>query len=1145
MNTYSMYTGMERNSQIPWQDDCYMILKSTPKSGTRKKMDDAGWLRKNQKSLQRFITDPLLVGIVNHMRKSDELSAEGVGIIKEAGSLEDKVHALIELLFRGDPQGSTLQTYLQNSHPDLYNLITLHDTVAQQHKDSLLQQVQEDTEILPHQAPNQTPGPALLLVDGVSDLQQREHDLIQVSVNRGVGPMHSRPLGLDKLLAPLTRVSTAPRVTLTVGVAGSGKTRLVHKFIHQWSSGKIFQDLSLAIPIACWELSSLERLSLERLLRLIVPYDNVDVILNSHVCKVLLIFDGLEEFRLPLDFSEAPATSDTRRELPVSDLITNIIRGNLLPRASLWLLSRPGVGAKVPAGLVDRVTEVPPFLHDQIQDYIKNAHVPENSYTQFQQPTRSDSETQSSEDKSCQTWAHLRSQKPLLILCSVPCICHIVTTTLSHLVGMDLEDIHLPRTLTEVYALYCWPRLSSTDPSGGSIRKPLGTLGRLAFYSLLRQRHTFLENELRTYGIDIPPPPGSLGHRILQREQSWSSDSVSWRFVHTSVQEFLGALFYYVSSRRGMFDLFSESSVSWPRIGFQNHYRAALQKTSASTNGKLDLFMRFLSGLLSSAAGALLGAALGVSREEQVTQRTMAMTLLQNTVTGSGGEAVSMRSVATVACLAELQQGEWIRSVEEDLTGCRLQGKLKGGVCAVLAYLLQVSESCANETHLSNCLDFASLKQLLPQLLYCSKLRMENNKFKDDAMELLGSLLSAKDCHIQSLSMADSSISSKGIKPLSRALLVNRTLTTLDLHGNNIGTKGAKTLADALKMNQVIVSVNLQSNQIGDEGAHALAEVLQSNRKLSTLNVKKNSIGPEGVKKIAEALKKNQILQDLNVSGNHLGDIGALALAQALAVNHTLQTLSLRSNSVSDRGMKALTQALCYNKGLTKLNLRENSIGVEGARAIGRALQENHTLRELDLTANLLNDEGVKAIAAAVKVNRALTSLHLQWNFMKAGAAKALAQSLQSNTFIQLLDLQENALGDDGVVSLAGALKVNSSLMVLYLQGVSAGEAGAVALAEALTVNQSLHTLDLRGNSIGMGGAKALSSALKTNRSLRSLNLQENSLGMDGAIFIATALRGNHQLTYINLQGNGIGESGAKVVSDAIRSDAPECVVDI
>uniref|UniRef100_A0AAR2IHC0 NACHT domain-containing protein n=1 Tax=Pygocentrus nattereri TaxID=42514 RepID=A0AAR2IHC0_PYGNA len=1078
-NTYSIHSGMERNLQIPWQEDCYMDLKSTsPKSETH-----AGWLLRHQKSLQRFVSVSLLMDMVNHMRKSEQLTAEDASMIQGRGSLEDKVHTLVELLRISDPQGSTLQAYLQNSHPDEYNLVTLHDSVVQQHKAVLRKRV--DTESLTHQVTNHSHGPALLLVEGVSDLQQREHDLIQVSVNRGTAPLHGRPLGLDRLLAPLTRVSTAPRVTLTVGVAGSGKTRLVHQFVRLWISGKIFPDLSLVIPVACWELSSFDRLSVERMLRSIVPYENVDVILNGGICKVLLIFDGLEEFRTPLDFSEAPATPDPRRELLVSDLITNIVRGNLLPGVTLWLLSRPGVGSKVPAGLVDRVTEVQPFTHTHIQDYLTK------SLTQ---------------DTPHQVWDHLSCQKPVLILCSVPGICRIVTTTLSHLVRAELEDIPLPRTLTEIYAHYCWPHLTSADPSSGSIRKPLATLGRMAFYSLLRRRHTFSEAELRTYGVDVPPPLGTLGHRVLQREQSWSSECVSWRFVHTSVQEFLGALFYYTSSRRGMFDLFSESSVSWPRIGFPSHYRAALQKSNSAANGNLDFFMRFLSGLLSSAVGGLLGGALGVGREEQVTQRTMGTTLLQNTVVGSGGEAVSMRSIATVACLAELQQGEWIRSVEEDLIGCRLRGKLKGGVCAVLAYLLQVSDACVDETHLSNCLDSASLKRLLPQLLYCSKLRMENNEFKDDAMELLGSLLSAKDCRIQSLSLAENSISSKGIKPLSRALLVNRTLTVLDLHGNNIGTKGAKVLAEALKLNQVIVSVNLQSNSIEDEGARALADVLQSNRKLTSLNVQKNSIGPDGVKRIADSLKKNQILQDLNVSSNHLGDLGTVALAQALMVNHTLCTLRLQSNSVSDKGMKALTQALRSNKGLTSLNLRENSIGVEGAKAIARALQENNTLAELDLTANLLHDEGVTAIAGAVKANRALRSL--QWN----------------RTFETLLE---------------------TFLCLCSLQGVSAGKAGAVALAEALMVNQTLHTLDLRGNSIGMAGAKALSSALKTNRSLRSLNLQENSLGMDGAIFIATALRGNHQLTYINLQGNGIGESGAKVVSDAIRADASECVVDI
>uniref|UniRef100_A0A672KHM0 NLR family CARD domain containing 3 n=1 Tax=Sinocyclocheilus grahami TaxID=75366 RepID=A0A672KHM0_SINGR len=1065
---------MDRHSHIPWQEYCYLDLKSN----AQKQETNPGWLRRHQTLLQRFLSTSILVNVVHHMRKADLLSAQEAGLILEMGSLKDKVHLLVEFLSVTDPHGTALQTYLQSLHLTEYNLITVHDSVVRRYKDALIQRLREDENSLA-----QVPGNSnstLLLIECVSDLQQREHDLVQVLVNRGAGPLHGRALGLDKLIAPLTRVSTAPRVTLTVGVAGSGKSRMVRRFIQLWSTSQIYPELSLAIPIACWELSSFDRLSVERLLRLFVPYDNMDVILFNESCKVLLILDGLEEFRQSLDFADAPPTSDPRREIPVSDLIANIVRGNLLPGATLWLLSRPGTGAKVPAGLVDRVTEAPPLSRTQIKDYINHC------------------------DVSSQVWTYLNSQKPLLILSSVPAVCHIIVTTLSRLLQLDSDATPLPRTLTEVYAHYCWPHLSGSDTPSGSIRKPLSSLGRLAFYSLLRRRYTFSETELRTYGVDVPPQGGMLSCRILQRRQSWSSDSVAWQFTHTSVQEFLGALFYYISSRRGMFDLFSESGVSWPRIGFHSHYRAALQKTNqsdAAAQGNLDLFMRFLSGLLSPAAAALLGGSLGVGHEEQVTQRTTATTLLQNAVTGTGGDAVSMRSVTMVTCLAELQQAEWLRSVEDDLINCSLRGKLKGGVCAVLAYLLQVSDTCTEETQLSNCLDSSSLKRLLPQLLYCSKLRMENNEFKEGTMELLGSLLSAKECHIQMLSLADNSISSKGIKPLSRALLVNRTLTTLDLRGNNIGAKGAKTLCEALKMNQVLVSVNLQNNHIENEGACALAEVLQSNRKLTTLNVQKNGIGPEGVKKIGEALTKNQTLQDLNVSSNHLGDLGTVALAQALMVNHVLHTI--RNNA----------DFWCLFDG----SLRENSIGVAGAKDIAKALKVNTCLRELDLTANLLHDEGVTAIAEAMRVNRAITSLHLQ----------------------------ENALGDNGVIALACALRSNSSLSVLYLQGVSAGKSGAVALADALVVNESLHTLDLRGNSIGMEGAKAFSSALKKNRSLRSLNLQENSLGMDGAIFIATALRGNHQLTYINLQGNGIGESGAKVVSDAIKAGAPDCVVDI
>ncbi|XP_062382103.1 NLR family CARD domain-containing protein 3 isoform X2 [Sardina pilchardus] len=1027
------------------------------------------------------------------------------------------------------------------------------DTVVQQQRTLLLQRFREEAETPSHKSVNQShqtedssSTPALLLIEGVSDLQQREHDFTQLSVTRGAGPLHGRPLGLDKLLLPLTRTSPAPRVCLTVGVAGSGKSRLVSRFVRLWGLGQIHKEISLVLPVACWELGSYERLSADRLMRMLLPQGSECVAVTS-AYKTLLVIDGLEELRSPLDFAEAPPTSDPKREVPVADLITNIVRGNLLPGAMLWLLCRPGVGARVPAGLVDRVTEVPPLTRDEIRRHLRANPLANPRAEEI-------------------LWTHLSGQTPLMVLCSAPATCGVIADTLLRALDAGLEDRQLPQSLTEVLVHYCWPTAQEAEWSRSSVRKQLGALGKLAFYGLLRGRRAHTESEARAYGLELPPPPGSLGCRVLRREAGVCGGSGGvgvggvcvWRFTHLSLQEFLAAVFYYASARRGMFDLFSESSVSWPRIGFLSHYRAALQRADQShaaaqksggqshaATANLQLFLRFVTGLLSPATADTVSGALGLGRDEHAAHRVAVATALQAAVAGLGGGTVSMRCVSLVACLAEMRQGELLRSVEEDLIGCGLRGKLSASACAVLAYLLQVSPACAEDTNLSTCLDHGALKRLLPQLLYISQLRLESNEFKDDAMELLGSLLSAKDCHIQSLSLADNLVTSKGAKPLSRALLVNRTLTILDLRGNTIGPKGAKSLAEALKMNQALVTLNLQNNRIEDEGARALAELLQTNRKLSCLNLQKNNLSADGVRRIAESLKKNQTLRELNMSGNQLGDVGAVALAQALTVNHTLSSLRLQSSSVSDRGVAALTQALCSNHGLITLILRENSVGVDGAKAIAKALEKNRTLQELDLTANLLHDDGVTAIGKAVKVNRALTSLHLQWNFMKVNAAQALAQSLLSNTHLQLLDLQENALGDDGVISLATALKTNSSLSTLYLQGVSMGKAGAVALAEALMVNQTLHTLDLRGNSVGMVGAKALSSALKTNRGLRRLNLRENALGMDGAIFIATALKGNHQLTYINLQGNGIGESGAKVVSEHIRAEAPDCVVAI
>ncbi|XP_032358117.1 NLR family CARD domain-containing protein 3 isoform X1 [Etheostoma spectabile] len=1124
---------LDRSKRIMWQDDCYVDLQSTSSSvSSQAGTEDLGWIQKHQDQLQRFITSSFLEGMLTHLRKVDVLSSADEIKIKEAGRLQDQVNMLTTIVTDKDTQGSdALRGFIESSDSQVAKLIINHDSMAKEHKEMLLRQYEQYRDRDSVSCPKLNIfSRTLLLVDGLSDIQQKEHDLMQVGATRGRKRNHLRQLGLTKLLEPLTRVSLPPRVSLTLGVAGIGKTTWVRHFIRQWSQGAICTDVSFVLPFTFCELNSLEKVSAERLVKMAFPHLTDPSLVLSSSCRTLLILDGLDEFRCTLNFSDAAPCSDPKKEVAIDDLVTNIIRGNLLPYVAVWVTSRPGVASLIPGGLVDRVTEIPGFSPKDIQLFL-NHHFSERDF-------------------ASKIWAHLESHKILMVMCYIPCICWIVADTLMYIMQSETQE-SLPKTCTELYAHFCSMKAEVGEPRGrepvkmeqlhGSNRKLLGNLGRLAFYGLLKRKYTFSEQDLRAYGIDLLLTQCSLGAGVLVREES--AIYTTYRFTHLSLLEFLAATFYHISSKRAIFDLFSESTMSWPKIGFQNHFRSAFQHSQQAEDGHLDVFVRFLTGLLCPMAQKPLAGLLALGKDDG-NQKAWAAGFLQGLLV-SGGAVVSLRAVNLAYCLHELQHTELLRSVEEDLQLGSLAGKLTRAHCVVLGYLLHVSPECSEQTNLTGSLNYTTVKCLLPQLLYCSCLRLENNHFKDDVMELLGSLLSAKDCHIQKISLAENAISNKGSKALSRALLVNRTLTSLNLRNNNIGSKGAKFLAEALKMNQVLVSINFQNNSIEEEGAQALAEVLHCNRKLVSLNIRKNKIGAGGAKRIAEALKTNQTLTKLILCSNQLGDKGAIALAEALTVNHTLLSLQLQSNSISNRGMTALTKALRLNRGLVSLNLRENSIGVEGAKNMAHALHENNSLQDLDLTANLLHDEGVQAIAGAIKFNRGLTSLHLQWNFIKSSATKALAHALLSNATMQLLDLQENAIGNEGVIFLAEALKTNASLRTLCLQGVSSSTSGAMAMAEALMTNRTLQTLDLRGNTVGMEGAKALANALKSNRSLKSLNLQENSLGMDGAIFIATALKGNHQLTYINLQGNGIGESGAKVISDAIRADAPGCVVDI
>ncbi|XP_066131185.1 NLR family CARD domain-containing protein 3 [Saccopteryx bilineata] len=1055
----------------------------------------------------------------------------GQGHGQGAGSPAEQVKALVDLLAGKSGQGfQTPQT--PDRTPDSLQEPHGNDSRIQRHWEALLSRAGGGLEL-------GGPSPRLanlLLVEGPTDLQLKEHDFTQVEATRGSW-RSAKTIALNRLFLPLSRVSIPPRNSITIGVAGVGKTTLVRHFVCLWARGQVGRDFSLVLPLTFRDLNTHEKLSADRLLRSVFPHIGESGLDVAALAKVLLILDGLDECKTPLDFSNTVACTDPRKEMPVDHLITNIIRGNLFPEVSVWVTSRPGAAGQIPGGLVDRMTEIRGFNAEEIRVCLEQMYP---------------------EDQALLDWvlSQVQADRALYLMCTVPAFCRLAGLALGHLGrhrrGPQDAELLPPRTLCE---LYCWyfrmalggegqekgkgsPRIEQLAHSG---RKLVGTLGRLAFHGLVRKKYVFYEPDLKAFSVDLALLQSSLCGCFLQREETLAS-SAAYGFSHLSLQEFLGAAYYYSASKRAVFDLFTEGSVSWPRLGFLTHFRSAAQRAMQAEDGRLDVFLRFLSGFLSPGVNALLAGSLLAPGEHQGS-RLQAAQLLQGCLRPD--TAVCARAVNVLHCLRELGHTELACSVEEALRSGGLARLTGPPHRAALAYLLQVSDVCTPEANLSLGVSQSVLQSLLPQLLYCQSLRLDTNQFQDPVMELLGSVLSGKDCRIQRISLAENQISNKGAKALARSLLVNRSLTTLDLRGNSIGPQGAKALADALKINRTLASLSLQSNRISDDGARSMAEAVAANRTLSVVQLQKNTIGPAGAQRMAEALKQNRSLKELMFSSNSIGDGGATALAGALKVNQGLESLDLQSNSISDAGVAALTGALGANRTLLSLNLRENSISQDGARHLARALCENSTLENLDLTANLLHDQGAQAIAVAVRENHTLLTLHLQWNFIQAGAAKALGQALQFNRSLTSLDLQENAIGDEGACAVASALKANTALTALYLQVASIRAPGAQALGEALAVNRTLEILDLRGNAIGVAGAKALANALKVNSSLRRLNLQENSLGMDGVICIATALSGNHRIQHINLQGNHIGESGARMISEAIKSNAPSCTVEM
>ncbi|KAJ4921457.1 hypothetical protein JOQ06_022351 [Pogonophryne albipinna] len=476
------------------------------------------------------------------------------------------------------------------------------------------------------------------------------------------------------------------RAVMTKGVAGIGKTVLTQKFTLDWAEGKANQDIQFTFPFTFRELNVVRenKYSLVELIHHFFSETRDAGICRFDQFPVVFIFDGLDECRLPLDFLNTEILTDVTESTSVDVLLTNLIRGKLLPSARLWITTRPAAANQIPPECVDMVTEVRGFTDPQKEEYFRK---------RFRD-----------QEQAGTIISHIKTSRSLHIMCHIPVFCWISASVLEEVLKTR-EGGELPKTLTEMYIhfLVVQSKVKNIKYDGGAetdphwspkSRKMMESLGKLAFEQLLKGILIFYESDLTECGIDIRAASVYSGvfTQVFREERGLYQDKV-FCFVHLSVQEFLAALHVHLTFINSGVNLLAEepttSQQSEDKPKLTLLYQSAVDQALKSQNGHLDLFLRFFLGLSLQTNQTLLRGLLTETGSDSGTKEETVQYIKQKIDEDLSPE----RSINLFHCLNELNDRSLVEQIQQSLSSGSLStDNLSPAQWSALVFILLSSE---------------------------------------------------------------------------------------------------------------------------------------------------------------------------------------------------------------------------------------------------------------------------------------------------------------------------------------------------------------------------------------------------------------------------------------------------------------------
>ena len=652
----------------------------------------------------------------------------------------------------------------------------------------------------------------------------------------------------------------SPLVILVEGAFGSGKSTLAYHYCQKWAKGNLGMfDLVVLVHLRHPAVHSAGfDFTLHQLLLLASDgeegIDDIVTSVNQRIkdgLKFLLILDGWDEgpafLRAPPDPKHPTDNSYLGKLLrSVSSNTTILITSR--PDSSINLHKRPNV----------KRVEILGFTKESIHEYFREALSTQLSSTIL-------------EDECRKIKDHLANYPAIESSCYMPLNAAILTLLyLQH-------DRTLPTTHFEMFRellLYFIARevntrqpkrtlgtISSLDALPRDLKKQLKHISILAYEGVMNNKIVFTQDELPSIlprsswnmillvlsqilpTVATPAQQDLPAMGVLQRVQ-WagsSSKTISYNFVHLSIQEMLAA---YRISQIGRDEQVSvvQTLLSEPR------FTAVLQ---------------FYAGFT------------------KLTNRGV-----RNIITGSGftNEESSKRSLLNyVRCFYEAQ-------IHDQSLYLKFFSRLDG--------ILDLSHVTLSP------LDCMSVRYFLALVCRNSrklKVSLYRCGINDHSLGLMMGELSkhAEACPagalhgVTELNIYGNNIGDKGIALISTALQKNTTMTKLAISACYMSDDGAESLARALTVNKTLQELYVRYNNISDTGIAHIATALRTNNTLKLLWIGEETATDEGALSLAAALTANSSMQNLELhcwSSTHpdstLKNIGECVSKSTLRILH-------------------------------------------------------------------------------------------------------------------------------------------------------------------------------------------------------------------------------------------------------------------